>query len=248
MNEKIDNTHDQGADRSADRKPKTVEWLNWPDEVVLRVSLRGDGGLRICSDTLPGLILSHGSPDRAMAAVLPAIHALLENDATVCADRKPREVRGDLIERAKRAVVALRTPDHSLANVANTIRQSIADAIEAQQRWIDRYGLALMMIREGCVDPEKFADETLSADVTAISALNTIVVTPEMEAAGREWARAHDPSTFADIFAAMWRARPDPHGREATALATQDARIKEQDTLIDELATALTALRIHLSR
>lgn len=150
------------------------------------------------------------------------------------ADRKPREVRGDLIERAKRAVAALRTPDHSLANVANTIRQSIADVIEAQQRWIDRYGLALMMIREGCVDPEKFADETLSADVTAISALNTIVVTPEMEAAGRAWARAHDPSTFADIFAAMWRPRPDPHGREATALAAQDARIKELEGVLAE--------------
>lgn len=34
-----------------------------------------------------------------------------------------------------------------------------------------------------------------------------ISVTLDMEEAGREWARTHDPSTFADIFTAMWKAR-----------------------------------------
>jgi hypothetical protein len=32
-------------------------------------------------------------------------------------------------------------------------------------------------------------------------------VTLAMEEAGREWARSHDPSTFADIFEAMWKAK-----------------------------------------
>lgn len=62
---------------------------------------------------------------------------------------------------AMKAVEALRTPDASLSRVPNTVRQSIADVIEAQKRQIDRYGLALMMIREGCDDPGKFAGETL---------------------------------------------------------------------------------------
>ncbi len=55
--------------------------------------------------------------------------------------------------RARRAIEALRAPDHSLARVPNTIRQSIAEVIEDQANQIDSYGLALMMIREGCADP-----------------------------------------------------------------------------------------------
>lgn len=66
-----------------------------------------------------------------------------------------------IASQAMKAVEALRTPDASLRAVPNTIRQSIADVIEAQKRKIDRYGLALMMIREGCADPAKFAGETL---------------------------------------------------------------------------------------
>lgn len=62
---------------------------------------------------------------------------------------------------AMKAVDALRTPDASLRAVPNTIRQSIADVIEAQKRQIDRYRLALMMIREGCENPRGFAKETL---------------------------------------------------------------------------------------
>jgi hypothetical protein len=62
---------------------------------------------------------------------------------------------------AMKAIEALRAPDASLKAVANTVRQSIADVIEAQKRLIDRYGLALMMIREGCENPQQFAAKTL---------------------------------------------------------------------------------------
>lgn len=63
---------------------------------------------------------------------------------------------------AAKAITALRTPDASLARCPNTVRQSIADIIEDGQRKIDRYGLALMMIREGCADPRKYAAEILA--------------------------------------------------------------------------------------
>lgn len=63
---------------------------------------------------------------------------------------------------AAKAVVALRTPDASLARVANTVRQSIADVIEDQVHKIDKFGLALMMIREGCSDPKDIATKALA--------------------------------------------------------------------------------------
>jgi hypothetical protein len=58
---------------------------------------------------------------------------------------------------AQKAIVALRKPDATLARVPNTIRQSIADIIEEQNRKVDKCGLALMMIAEGCADPAGFA-------------------------------------------------------------------------------------------
>jgi hypothetical protein len=67
-----------------------------------------------------------------------------------------------IASQAMKAVEALRTPDPSMRTVANTVRQSIADVIEAQKRVIDRYALALMMIREGCDDPRGFAASSLS--------------------------------------------------------------------------------------
>jgi hypothetical protein len=67
----------------------------------------------------------------------------------------------EIASQAMKAVDALRTPDASLRAVANTVRQSIADVIEAQKGKIDRYALALMMIREGCADVRHFAGETL---------------------------------------------------------------------------------------
>lgn len=63
--------------------------------------------------------------------------------------------------RAERAVSALREPSAPLARVPNTIRQSFADIIEEQQRQIDQYGLALMMIGEGCTGPVELARRTV---------------------------------------------------------------------------------------
>jgi hypothetical protein len=74
-------------------------------------------------------------------------------------------------ERARKAVAALRTPDASLQRTPNTVRQSIADVIEDQQKALDKYGLALMMIGQGCADPDGFANKTL-ADVRAPAALS----------------------------------------------------------------------------
>jgi hypothetical protein len=63
--------------------------------------------------------------------------------------------------RAKRAIEALRKPDASLQNVANTVRQSLAEVIEEINEQTDRYGLALMMIAEGCEKPAQLARKTL---------------------------------------------------------------------------------------
>jgi hypothetical protein len=62
---------------------------------------------------------------------------------------------------SSRAVTALREPDASLAAVPNTVRQSMADLIEKQVHQIDAFGVALMMIREGCADPRGVAARAL---------------------------------------------------------------------------------------
>jgi hypothetical protein len=41
-------------------------------------------------------------------------------------------------------------------------RRLCESRIQEMQRKLDKYGLVLMMIREGCADPAKFARETLS--------------------------------------------------------------------------------------
>jgi hypothetical protein len=64
--------------------------------------------------------------------------------------------------RAKRAIEALQIPDASLRTVANTVRQSIAEVIAETALQVDRYGLALMMIAEGCEAPSQLARETLA--------------------------------------------------------------------------------------
>ena len=60
-----------------------------------------------------------------------------------------------------KAIHALRTPDPSLARVPNTVRQSIADVMEQQQEMIDRYGVALLMIREGAEGHREIASKAL---------------------------------------------------------------------------------------
>ena len=58
----------------------------WPIEGGLRVELwltrREDGGLRIHSDTLPGLILSGAIPSAVLRDLGPAINALVSHEAT----------------------------------------------------------------------------------------------------------------------------------------------------------------------
>lgn len=71
---------------------------------------------------------------------------------------------GDLNTPSQKAVLALREPHYTFARTPNTVRQSIADIIESQMAMIDRHGLALMMIREGCADPALLAAKTLSVD------------------------------------------------------------------------------------
>lgn len=60
-----------------------------------------------------------------------------------------------------KAIHALRTPDASLARVPNTVRQSIADVMEQQQEMLDRYGVALLMIREGAENHKEIAAKAL---------------------------------------------------------------------------------------
>lgn len=66
------------------------------------------------------------------------------------------------MSRASRAIEALRKPDASLQTVPNTVRQSIAEVIEDTTHQLDRYGVALMMIREGCADPADLARKILA--------------------------------------------------------------------------------------
>lgn len=42
----------------------------------IRIAARPDGGLRVWSDDMPGLILSGPNPSKVMANVLPAIAAI----------------------------------------------------------------------------------------------------------------------------------------------------------------------------
>lgn len=45
--------------------------------ITIKLIPREDGGLRVCSDDVPGLILSHSDPELVMADLGPAIADLL---------------------------------------------------------------------------------------------------------------------------------------------------------------------------
>lgn len=47
-----------------------------PNEVVLRLSWRDDGGLTVASPTFPNLYLSHSQADLVMQDVLPALEVM----------------------------------------------------------------------------------------------------------------------------------------------------------------------------
>lgn len=53
-------------------------WLEGeePLTITLRVQRRADGGLRVWSDDVRGLILSHSDPKKVMEDVLPALDVL----------------------------------------------------------------------------------------------------------------------------------------------------------------------------
>jgi hypothetical protein len=47
--------------------------------LTIKIGFRPDGGLRVYSDDLPGLILSHSDADAVMRDILPAVRALCEH-------------------------------------------------------------------------------------------------------------------------------------------------------------------------
>ncbi len=50
--------------------------------ITITLEPREDGGIRIYSDALPGLILSHSDPHKAMEALGPSLQMLTAYDAT----------------------------------------------------------------------------------------------------------------------------------------------------------------------
>lgn len=46
-------------------------------KVVIRVQRRSDGGLRVWSDDVPGLVLSNKDPQKVLADIKPALEAIL---------------------------------------------------------------------------------------------------------------------------------------------------------------------------
>lgn len=64
--------HDSG---SRPPPPMTEVWKTM-ESVTIRLEMRPDGGLRVSSDDVPGLVLSHSHPALVMGDVLPALHGL----------------------------------------------------------------------------------------------------------------------------------------------------------------------------
>jgi hypothetical protein len=69
-------------------------------EVICTVTFakRPDGGMRVFSQDLPGLILSHSDPDKVAADVWPAVKVLIERGATRRTPQ-PDALPGDLRKR-----------------------------------------------------------------------------------------------------------------------------------------------------
>ena len=55
-------------------QPFDYEGIKWM--LPIWVAERDDGGLRVWSDEMPGLVLSGSDPAKVAAAILPAINAL----------------------------------------------------------------------------------------------------------------------------------------------------------------------------
>lgn len=54
-----------------------------PHEITVRLIPREDGGLRICSDDVPGLILSSTDLDEIMLDLLPAAEDLMRHNGSM---------------------------------------------------------------------------------------------------------------------------------------------------------------------
>ncbi len=48
-------------------------------KIIIHTQRRRDGGLRVWSDDVPGLILSHADADRVMADIIPAVETIMED-------------------------------------------------------------------------------------------------------------------------------------------------------------------------
>lgn len=46
-------------------------------KIVLRMQMRDDGGLRVWSDDVPGLVLSHSDPAKVLEDIKPALETIL---------------------------------------------------------------------------------------------------------------------------------------------------------------------------
>jgi hypothetical protein len=108
------------------------------------------------TDEIISRCYEHGQPDYILAA-----DRLKELQAQIL--RLNREGRPNTTRKhAERSVKALRDPAAALMQVPNTIRQSIANALEDQIKQADGYGLALFMIRECAGDPADIAKKALA--------------------------------------------------------------------------------------
>ena len=65
-------------------------------KIVIRLQRRPDGGLRVWSDDVPGLVLSHSDADRVMADIIPAVETIMA-DMLGCAVRASELVSADSI-------------------------------------------------------------------------------------------------------------------------------------------------------
>lgn len=71
-----------------------ASWQMWNVDsanfkITVEIQRREDGGLRVRSNEVPGLVLSHRDPDRVIADIQPALEAIL-SDMLGCAVKAHR--------------------------------------------------------------------------------------------------------------------------------------------------------------
>lgn len=95
------------------------------------------------------------------------------------------------------------------------------NSLDAERTMADKYGLALMMIREGCAEPQQFAAKTLAGSEARPAPAGTQKVLKECrDLIAQLWSGPH--AIFDKIDAAISSGVPAPAGmREALALARE---------------------------